>query len=107
MSLPNLSKTVLRFAQTIIKRTVTQTVVDHLPVKSFVDTPFKATVTTPQSEDLENIEIDTSLKYKTFHSVEEIKIDDIAVHKNTEYKIINLSDREDYGYFKSLGEEIQ
>jgi len=105
--LPNLSSTILRFAQTIIKRTVTQTVVNHLPQKSFVDTNFLATVTTPKSEDLQNVQIDTALKYKNIHSVDSIVIDDLFVHKGTEYKIIVLADREDYGYFKALGEEVQ
>ena len=107
MSLPNMSNTVLRFSQIIIKRTITQTVVNHEPIKTAVDTPFKATITTPKPEDLAQVEVDTSLKYKLCHSVEAIGIDDIFVHKNTEYKVIGESDRDDYGYYRVLGEEVQ
>lgn len=107
MSLPNLANTVLSFAQTITKRTVTQTVVNHVPQKTYSDSDFLATVTTPKPEDLENVEIDTKLKYKLLHSKEAIAIDDLFVHKGTNYKAIDLSDREDYGYFRSLVEEVQ
>jgi len=107
MSLPNLASTVLSFAQTITKRTVTQIVVNHKPVKSYVNSDFLATVTTPKTEDLQQVEIDTSLKYKNIHTVAEIKMDDLFIHKGTNYKIIVLADREDYGYYKALGEEIQ
>ncbi len=107
MSQPNMSSTVLKFAQTIVKRTVTQTVVNFTPTKTYVDTPFKATITTPQSDDLVQVNITTSLSYKLCHSVEEIKKDDLFVHRNTNYKVIKLYAREDYGYFRCLGEEVQ
>ena len=107
MSLPNMASTVLSFAQTITKRTITQTVVDFEPVKPPVDTPFMATITTPKSEDLQQFEIDTSLKYKLCHSVDAITIDDRFIHKGTVYKVIGESDRDDYGYYRVLGEEVQ
>ena len=104
---PNMASTILSFAQLIIKRTITQTVVDHEPVKSEVDTPFMSTITTPKPEDLQQFEIDTSLKYKLSHSVDAIVIDDRFVHKNTVYKVIGESDRDDYGFYRVLGEEVQ
>lgn len=107
MNVPNMSSTVLSFSQTIIKRTITQTIVNHVPVKTPVDTPFVATVTTPKEKDLVQVEVDTALSYKNFHSVETIKIDDIFVHRNIEYRVIKLHEREDYGYFSGLGEEVQ
>lgn len=105
--LPNLSSIVLRFAQDITKRSVTQTVVNHIPQETKIDTIIKATITTPQPEDLQNIEIDTSLKYKLAHSVDEITINDRFVHQNIEYKVISESNRSDYGYYRVLGEEVQ
>lgn len=106
--LPDMSDTVLSFAQTITKRTVTQQVINHQTVKTYVDdNDFQATITTPQSEDLQQVNINTALKYKLSHSVKSIDIDDIFVHRNVEYKVIKLGDREDYGYFRALGEEIQ
>ena len=107
MILPNLANTVLRFAQTITKRAFTQTVVNHEPTESYIDGDFLATVTTPTPEDLQQVEIDTSLKYKLIHSADEIKINDLVVHKGTTYRIITLSDREDYGYYRTVGEEVQ
>lgn len=107
MGLPNLANTVLRFAQTITKRVPTQTVVNHEAVTTYIDGDFLATITTPKTEDLAQAEIDTSLKYKNIHSVDEIKIGDLFIHRVTTYKAIVLGDREDYGYFKALGEEIQ
>lgn len=107
MGLPNLSKTVLRFAQTVTKRTPVQSVVNHLPVKTYADTSIKATITTPTSTDMISVEVDTSLSYKLIHSVESIKIDDIIVHQSTSYRIISLSNRVDYGYFRAIGEEVQ
>lgn len=107
MGLPNMASTVLSFSQIITKRTITQTVVNHLPVKSPVDTPFVATVTTPKEKELVQVEVDTALSYKNFHSVETIKIDDMFIHRNIVYKVIKLQEREDYGFFGGLGEEVQ
>lgn len=107
MTLPNLANTVLRFAQTITKRVVTQTIVNHEPTESYIDSDFLATVTTPTPEDLQQVEIDTSLKYKLIHSVDVIKINDLVVYKGTTYRIIALSDREDYGYYRAISEEVQ
>ena len=104
---PNLSKTVLRFAQDITKRSVVQTVVNHIPQKTKTDTTIRATITTPKPEDLQNIEIDTSLKYKLCHSVNEITIDDRFIHNGIEYKVIGEQNRSDYGYYRVVGEEIQ
>lgn len=104
---PNMSNTVLSFSQLITKREVTQSVVNHRTVKTFVDTPFQATITTPKPEDLQQVEINTALKYKLCHSVDPIKVDDRFVHKTIEYKVIGLSDREDYGYYRAIGEEVQ
>jgi glucose-6-phosphate-specific signal transduction histidine kinase len=107
MSLPNLSNTVLRFAQNTTKRAVTQTVVNHVPQLTKVDTTIKATITTPQPEDLQNIEVDTSLKYKLCHSVDELTINDRFIHNSIEYKVIAESNRSDYGYYRVVGEEVQ
>ena len=105
--LPDMGSTVLSFSQTITKRTVTQTVVNHEPVKTFVDTDFKATVTTATDNDLSQVEVDTSLSYKNIHSTESIKIDDLFIHRTIIYKVIKLKAREDYGFYSSLGEEVQ
>jgi hypothetical protein len=105
--IPNLNKTVLRFAQPITKRETIQTVVNHLPQILKIDTLIRATITTPKPEDLENIEVDTSLRYKLCHSVDSLKINDRFVHKDTEYKVIAEQDRGDYGYYRVVGEEVQ
>lgn len=105
--LPNMSNTVLNFAQVITKRVVTQQVINHRTVKTYDDIPFKATITTPQPEDLQQVEINTALKYKLSHSIKDINIDDIFIHRGVEYKVIQLSKRDDYGYYRALGEEIQ
>lgn len=106
-SQPDMSSTVLSFAQIIVKKVVTQSVINHRTVKAYVESPFESTVTTPKTQDLLQIEVNTALKYKLSHSVDSIKIDDIFVHKLTEYKVISLSDRDDYGYYRAIGEEVQ
>lgn len=105
--LPNMSRTVLRFSQTIIKKEITQSVVNHKVVKTTNDTPFEAAVTTPKTDDLVTADIDSNLIYKNIHSNNEIKMDDIFEHRNINYKIIQLKDRLDYGYYSGLGEEVQ
>lgn len=105
--LPNLSNTVRRFRQTITKRTVTQTIVNYEPVNTYTDTQIEATVTTPKEEELNQMNIDASLKYKTIHTTEELKMNDTIIHKGTEYKIIKAQDRQDYGYTRAIAEEVQ
>lgn len=105
--LPNLSSTVLSFAQPITRRITTQTVVNHKPSIAKEDDTIQATITTPKPEDLQNIEVDTSLKYQVCHSVDEMKIDYRFIYKQVEYKVISINDRDDYGYYRSVGEEVQ
>jgi len=106
--LPNLANTVLRFAQSITIRVATQTVINYAPSVTYADSTIKATVTTPTSEDLTSLEIDTSLKYKTIHTTyTTLKIGDLFVHQNITYKIIVFTNNQDYGYTEALGEEVQ
>lgn len=105
--LSNMSETVLSFSQPVTLRRGTQTVVNRKPVIAYVDEPIKATVLTPSEKDLSGLEVKTKLEYKSFHTVVSIAMGDIIVHNGTSFQIVDLWDRQDYGYSKAVGEEIQ
>ena len=102
-----MSKTALSFAQDVTLKTVTQSIVDFEAVKTETESTIKATVTTPQDQDLVNVEVDSALAYKKIYSVQPVKIDDIFEFENIDYKVIKLSNRGSYGFYVSLGEELK
>lgn len=107
--IPNMSNTILRFARTITKRDVSQVNVDGEAQDIFIDGDIKATITTPKPEELQQLEVNSKLKYKVCHSVDEITINDrfITSDNPLEYKVIAEQERDLYGYYRVVGEEVQ
>lgn len=107
MGRPNLSHVVLKDAETITLQSMVQTVVNHRPVNTPTPKDIKARVSTPTSEDLKQLEVDTSLKYQLIHCVEPVKVNDRFTYNGVTYKIISSNDRSNYGFYRAVGEEIK
>ncbi len=107
MPLPNMSGVLTRFEQTVILKKVTQTVVYHRPVESTVDTSIKAVVQVAEKEKLQIEIIDWSLEYLMIHSKSQFDINDLIEYKSKNYKIIDLGNWSDYGYYESVAEEVK
>ena len=105
--LPDMSPTLKRFEQSVLLSTVTQTIVNFLPVESEVVTEIQAVVQPAQKEKLNPSIVDWSLKYKLVHSSSTIKIGDFITHKSVKYKAVDSGDYSDYGFDWKVFEEIK
>lgn len=105
--LPNLNRIVLRFAQSVTLKTITQSVVNHRPVNTSVDSTIKATLVPAASEALKSLTIDESLAYFTMYAVVSVKPNDRIVYKTKTYKVVQDKDYSDYGYNEYVIEEVK
>lgn len=105
--LPNLNRTVLRFAQSITLKTITQSVINHRPVNTETDKAIKATIFPSTPETLKTLTIDESLSYFTMFAVDTISPNDRIVYKAKTYRVIQDKDFSDYGYSEYVIEEVK
>lgn len=104
---PNVVKALKTFEQTIVLRKSTQSIVDFLPVQTFVDKDIKAVVTTASMEQIQAGEIDFSKKYLQVTTEEVINITDQIVWHGNDFKCFQSSDNSDYGFYNCIFEEIK
>ena len=95
------------FKQTIIYRVTTVTTVNFQPTETIVDTNIEAVVQVAQKENLNVQAIDWSKQYLQIHANDPLKIGQKVVYKSKEFKIIDLNDYSDYGYYEITAEEIK
>ena len=107
MPLPDMSPTLKRFEQAILLSTVTQTIVNFLPVETEVVTDIFAVVQPAQKEKLNPSIIDWSLRYMLVHSSSTIKIGDFMTHDSIKYKAVDYGPYSDYGFNSVVFEEIK
>lgn len=105
--LPNLNRTVLRFAQNVTLKTITQSVVNHRPVETSIDSTIKATIIPSESDTLQSLTIDESLSYFTMFTTVNLANNDRIVYKNKTYKVVKEKDYSDYGYTEYVIEEVK
>lgn len=105
--LPNLNRTVLRFAQPITLKTITQLVVNHRPVNTSIDSTIKAMIVPAIAETLKSLAIDESLAYFSMFTIANIKPSDFIVYKTKTYKVVQDKDYSDYGYSEYIIEEVK
>lgn len=105
--LPNLSRTVLRFAQPVTLKTIVQTVINHRPVNTPTDSTIKATIIPATSETLKSLTIDESLTYFTMFATIAIKPNDRIIYQAKTYKVVQDKDYSDYGYSEYVIEEVK
>ena len=107
MALPNMSSVLTAFEQTIILKSIVQTVVDHRPVDTPTPNTIKAVVQVAEKEKLQIEIVDWSLQYLMVHSKTSFTINDLIEYKGKDFKIIDLGDYSDYGYYESIAEEVK
>lgn len=95
------------FKQTIIYRVTTTTTIDFQPTETITDTDIEAVVQVAQKENLNVEAIDWSKQYLQIHSNDPLEIGQKVVYKSKEFKIIDLNDYSDYGYYEITAEEIK
>ena len=108
---PNLSRVISRFSQDIVVKKTTQTIVNYKPVNTVVSHNLKAVVQVANDETLQVNQLDTSKQYYTVHIRNDeaisLKINDDITYKNKTIRIVRLRDDSDYGFYKTICEEIK
>ena len=105
--LPDMSDALADWERSVLHGTVTQSVVDHRVVKTYVDSTIKAVVQPADKERLNIDVVDWSKKYILLHTKVALGMGDKISVDNATYAIISASDYSKYGYYESVGEEIK
>lgn len=105
--LPNMASVLGTFEQTIIKREKTVSIVDFQEHITYTDENFRAVVQVADTETLNTDNLDFSKEYIAIHSTTALNINDTVQYKGNDYRIIQLKDYSDYGYFKAIAEEYK
>ena len=103
----NVADVINDFKQPIIYRVTTTTTVNFQPTETITDTDINAVVQVAQKENLNVEAIDWSKQYLQVHANDPLEIGQKVVYKSKEFKIIDLNDYSDYGYFEITAEEIK
>jgi hypothetical protein len=107
MANPQVGNVLRRFSQPVTLRKYTQTVVNYEPVNTYVDTPIKAVIQPSSAESLNIDIVDYSLRYFMVHSTTVMTVNDRISYKGKDYRLIEVQDWSDYGYYQAIIEEIK
>jgi hypothetical protein len=105
--LPNLSSALAPWIQSVVLKTITQTVVNFKPVNNTVSTTISAVVQPAKLKDLTVENVDYSLAYLQIHSLTPVKIGDVITYKTVDHKIVQLGHYDDYGFYEAIAEEVR
>ena len=105
--LPNMSSALDRWLQTVVLKTITQTVVNHRPVQTPSSTNIQAVIQPADKKKLTVENIDYSLAYLQVHSKTQLRVGDVIEYKSVDHKIVQLGPYSDYGYYEAIAEELR
>lgn len=103
----NMREAIFEFAQSLTFKNATQTVVNYKPVMTYTESTKQGTIYPSKVDELKAFVIDRSLAYYTVYTIEDVNINDILEFKSKDFKMINKEDFMDYGYVKSIFEEVK
>ena len=107
MPLPNMANVLTAFEQSVKLKRITQSIVNHRPVETPAETTINAVVQVAEKEKLQIAIVDWSLQYLMVHSKIPFAINDLIEYKSKNFKIIDLGNWSDYGYYESVAEEVK
>lgn len=105
--MPDMSSTVLEFAQSLTFKTSVQTVVNYEPVITYTTTTKQGVIYPSKSDDLKSLLIDNTLAYYTVITIDNLDINDLLSYKSKDFKLFSKQDFSDYGYYQFIFEEIK
>lgn len=109
MLLPNMYASINLFAQNLVIYNVVQSVFDFEPVNTLTRKNIVCTVQRYNPESLQIDNVDLNLNYLEVHSdiFSLLKINDQCYYKGYNYKCIESFPDEDYGFARSIFEQIK
>lgn len=105
--LPNMAEVLDDFLQPVKTKIVTVTTVDFVPTETIVETDILAVVQVAQKEKLNPQAIDWSKRYLQVHSKEPLDMRALVEYQGKDYKVFELNDYSDYGYYEAICEEVK
>lgn len=105
--LPDMSGTLLAWQQPIKLKIVTTTTVDFVKQSVVVESSIDGVVQIADKEKLNPDIVDWSLEYVLVHTNSAIDVGQFIEHKTKDFKIIDLGDYVDYGYYRAICEEVK
>lgn len=106
--LPNMSRTIMRFAIAHTIKKVTKAVVNHRPTETTQEVTVRCVVQSASPTLLSVLDVDTSLRYYQVHTTDmTISEDDTIVINGGSYRLIKGRHFEPYGYIEFIAEEIK
>lgn len=108
MSLPNLKRTVLRKAQTVKYKMISQEIINYEAVNvESAPIDLKATIQAVEKDQIKKDKVDYNLEYISIHTIMELKISDVITYKEKDFRIFWTKNLSEYGFFHAQGEEIK
>lgn len=107
MNLPNVSSAFVGWAQPVTLKTVTTETVRFESVKTVTCKPFEAVVQPTKKNTLNADTLDWSRRHLTFHSVTEMLLGQLVEYKGADYKIVEVADWSEYGYYEAIAEQTK
>jgi len=105
--LPNVGGVLKSFTKKVVLQRVTQEIIEHKPVENISEVEIEAVVQPANKESLTLDNVNYSLSYIQINTTIPIKIGDYVLDKGKKYKIVELEDFSDYGFYKAIGEEVK
>lgn len=106
--LPNMSRTIMRFAVAHTIKKITKAVVNHRPTETTEEVTVRCVVQSASPTLLSVLDVDTSLRYYQVHTTDTtISEDDTIVINGDDYRLIKSRHFEPYGYVEFIAEEIK
>lgn len=108
ISIADVSSVLDDFSQEVTLKTIEKTgSTNFQPIETKILKSIYAVVQPADIEKLEVGNIDFSLRYIQIHTKEPVKTGQFIVYNEITFKIINVSDFADYGYYMAVCEEVQ
>ena len=105
--LPQLGHVLDGWLQTVLLKTVTRTTVDFKPVEVVTVEPLLAVVQPTAKTNLNKDTLDWTKDNFTFHSKAALKIGQLIEYKGRDFKLAQVADYSDYGYWEAVGEDTK
>lgn len=105
--LPSMGEVLDDFLQSVKIKIVTVATVDFVETETVVENNIQAVVQVAQKEKLNPQALDWSKRYIQVHSKSPLDMRALVEYQGKDYKIFELNDYSDYGYFEAICEEVK
>lgn len=107
MGLPDVSAALSMWSQSVSLKTAVTTTVDFEIETVITSKTIKAVVQVADKTKLNPDMVDWSLRYVLAHSTSSMSIGQYIEYGGINYKVVDLGNYDDYGYYRAVGEQVK